>query len=561
MRTALTLSLALTLGIAGVANAQHEGHGDAGWASSLDSLAKGAQLFTDLGTFHRATRGATSKEAQAYFDQGMRLTYGFNHDEATRSFAKAATLAPKCAMCFWGVALTLGPNYNAPMLPDCARVAWEALGKAQALAKSASPVEQALIAALGKRYHGPDPEPPPAHHPYDVAYAAAMKSVAKRFPKDDDVQVLYAESLMDVNPWRLWTHDGQAEPGTDDSVAALEGVLKSSPLHPGANHYLIHAIEASAHPERALPEAERLAALIPGAGHIQHMPAHIYQRVGRYLDAVKTNRHAIEVDAAYMAKTTPPGYYGMYMGHNHGFLSYAAAMIGLSNESVTNARAAVKAVPPGMLDMAPGMDYFAAESTLALVRFGKWQELLAEPAPPAKYTVLSAIYHHGRGMAQASLGHLAEAEQEAAAIDKLAAAYPAGMTAGNGVNNAHDIATLASLAVKGRIAEKRGKLDDAIKAYSAAVAIEDKLGYNEPADWFYPMRHFLGAALLDANKAKEADAVYVEDLRRNPRNGWSLFGHYQALTKLGRTDEAKKAKADFDQVWSQADIKLTRSAF
>lgn len=557
MRTAITLSLALILG-GGAALAQHE-HGG-GWASSLESLAAGAQLFPDLGRLHRPLKGV-SKDAQAYFDQGLRLTYGFNHDEATRSFAKAAALAPDCAMCFWGVALTLGPNYNAPMLPDRARVAWEALGKAQALAKGASPVDQALIAALAKRYAGPDPMPPPAHHPNDVAYATAMADVAKRFPKDVDVQTLYAESLMDVNPWRLWTHDGQPAPGTNELLAALERALKLQPTHPGANHYYIHAVEPSPHPERALPEAERLAKLIPGAGHIQHMPAHIFQRVGRYLDAVKTNRHAITVDEAYMAKTKPPGYYGMYLGHNHGFLAYAASMIGLSKEAIDNARAAVKAVPPSMLEMAPGMDFFAAESTLALVRFGKWQELLAEPQPPAKYTVLSAIYHHGRGMAQASLGHLPEAQAEVAALDKLIAGYPPNMGAGNGVNNAHDIATLAELAVKGRIAEKQGKLDDAIADYTKAVAIEDKLGYNEPADWFYPMRHFLGAALLDAGHAKEADAVYVEDLRRNPKNGWALFGRWQALTKLGQAAEAKKVKAEFDKVWAQADVKLTRSAF
>ena len=530
-----------------------------GWASSLSSLAQGAQIFTDLGAFHRDF-ASVPKNAQAYFDQGMRLTYGFNHDESTRSFAKAAELDPNCAMCFWGVALTLGPNYNAPMLPDRARVAWEALGKAQALAQSASPVEQALIGALAKRYTSAAPLSPPLQHANDVAYATAMRAVARRFPNDVDVQVLFAEALMDVRPWKLWASDGTPAPGTLDLVAALEHALKLAPDHPGANHYYIHALEP-VHPERAVRSADKLAGLIPGAGHIQHMPAHIYQRVGRYFDAATANRRAIAVDKAYLAKTNAPGYYAMYLGHNYGFLSYATSMIGRSAESIDTAVIAAAAIPPSMLEMAPGMDFFSAEPTLARVRFGRWAELLTASAPPAKYPVLSAIYHHGRGMAQASLGHLDEAATELAALEKLAAGYAKDLGAGNGLNTARDIAAVAGLAVKGRIAEKRGKLADAVAAYTAAVAVEDRLAYNEPADWFYPMRHFLGAALLDAGRAKEADAVYVEDLKRNPANGWSLFGRWQALTKLGRSEEAKQVKTAFDRAWAQADVVLSRSAF
>jgi tetratricopeptide (TPR) repeat protein len=541
----------------GAARAQAPSAG--AWASSLSSLAEGAQIFSDLGAFHRDF-ASVPKHAQAYFDQGMRLTYAFNHDEATRSYAKAAALAPRCAMCFWGVALTLGPNYNAPMLPDRARVAWEALGKAQALAPSASPVEQALIGALAKRYAGAAPLSPPMQHANDVAYATAMRAVARRFPNDVDVQVLFAEALMDVRPWKLWASDGTPAPDTLDLVAALEHALKLAPDHPGANHYYIHALEP-AHPERALRSADKLAGLIPGAGHIQHMPAHIYQRVGRYFDAATANRRAIAVDKAYLGKTTPPGYYAMYLGHNYGFLSYATSMIGRSAESIDTAIIAAAAIPPSMLEMAPGMDFFAAGPTLARVRFGRWAELLTASAPPAKYAVLSAIYHHGRGMAQASLGHLDEAATELAALEKLAAGYATDLGAGNGLNTARDIAAVAGLAVKGRIAEKRGQSLDAVAAYTAAVAVEDRLAYNEPADWFYPMRHFLGAALLDAGRAKEADAVYVEDLKRNPANGWSLFGRWQALTKLGRSDEAKQVKAAFDRAWAQADVVLSRSAF
>jgi tetratricopeptide (TPR) repeat protein len=264
---------------------------------SLRSWAEGAQWFGGLGDLHRAVT-TSSKEAQAYFDQGLRLNFGFNHDEAARSFARAAELDPDCASCFWGVALTLGPNYNVPMLPERAAVAWEALTRARQRAERATPVEQALIAALARRYPGPQPLPPPAMQLFSEAYAAAMREVAAQFPGDLDVQVLFAEAAMNVNPWKLWSLDGKAAPGTDEIVRTLEGVLAKNPLHAGANHYYIHTVEASPHPERALASAERLAKLMPGAGHVVHMPAHVYQRVGRYHDASDTNRAALAADRA-----------------------------------------------------------------------------------------------------------------------------------------------------------------------------------------------------------------------------------------------------------------------
>ncbi|HUM11646.1 MAG TPA: hypothetical protein VLT82_11905 [Myxococcaceae bacterium] len=525
--------------------------------ASVLALAQGAQLFDDLGTLSRPV-GTTSPEAQRYFDQGLRLSYGFNHDEATRSFARAAELDPGCAACLWGVAWTLGPNYNVPMLPDRAQAAWDALQAARERASRARPVEQALITALATRYRGPQPVDPPGQQPMNEAFAAAMREVAKAHPDDDDVQIIFAESLMDVNPWHLWTLDGQPAPGTEEIVATLERVLGRDPRHPGANHYYIHAVEASTSPDRAVPSAERLPGLMPAAGHIVHMPAHIFQRVGRYADASEANRRAIRADEAYLARTKPPGYYPMYLGHNHGFLAYSASMLGRSEESLRAARAATQAIPPEMLDMMPGMDFFAAEPLLVMVRFGKWKELLVEPRPPAKYPTLAGLWLHARGMALASTGKSGEAQAMMRELRALATKLPPDLIAGQ--NPASAMCRLGADAIEARVAERARTWKPALAAWRRAVIQEDGFAYNEPADWFYPMRHYLGAALLEAKKPKEAEAVYREDLRRNPNNGWALHGLAASLAAQGRKDEASVARRKFEEAWKDADIKLTRSA-
>jgi tetratricopeptide (TPR) repeat protein len=524
---------------------------------SVLALAQGAQLFDDLGTHTRAV-GTATPEAQRYFDQGLRLSYGFNHDEATRSFARAAELDPGCAPCFWGVAWTLGPNYNVPMLPDRAQAAWDALQAAQERASRARPVEQALILALATRYKGPEPQDPPHQQPMNEAFAGAMREVAKAHPDDDDVQVIFAESLMDVNPWHLWTLDGKPAPGTEEIVATLERVLARSTQHPGANHYYIHAVEASTSPARAVSAAERLPALMPAAGHIVHMPAHIFQRVGRYADASEANRRAIRADEAYLARTKPPGYYPMYLGHNHGFLSYSASMVGRSEESIRSARAAAKAIPPEMLDMMPGMDFFAAEHLLAMVRFGKWKDLLAEPRPPEKYAVLTGLWLHARGMALASTGKTHEAQAMMRELRTLATKVPQDLLAGQ--NPASSMCRLGADAIEARIAERARRWKPAVAAWQRAVIQEDGFAYNEPADWFYPMRHYLGAALLDAKKPKEAEAVFRQDLKQNPDNGWALYGLSVSLAAQGKKDEAGATRKKFEAVWKDADIKLTRTA-
>jgi tetratricopeptide (TPR) repeat protein len=522
--------------------------------SPVAALAEGAKRFDDLGRYHMKV--TATPEAQAWFDQGLRLNYGFNHDEATRSFAKGAEVDPACAMCFWGAALTMGPNYNVPMLPDRAQAAWGALQRAQALAPKAAPVEQALIGALAVRYKGPEPVDPVAMQPQNVAYADAMRAVAKKFPDSEDAQVLFAEAMMDTNPWHLWTLDGQPAPGTEEIVATLEAVLAKDPNHPGANHYYIHAVEASPHPEKALAAAERLPGLIPGAGHIVHMPAHIFQRIGRYADASAASEHAVKIDQAYFDAVKPPGYYPMYLGHNWGFLAFAESMRGRGAASLAAARTVLKVVPPEMMDMMPGMDFFFAEPILVMVRFGRWDELLAEPRPAAKYIVLTGLWLHGHGMALAGKGRLKEALADHAELVKLAAAAPPDLQGGNNV--ARDLLNVGAKILEARIATLQKK-KNALALWAEAVALEDKLAYSEPADWFYPVRHYQGAALLAAHEAKEAEAVYREDLRRNRGNGWALFGLGQALR--AQRKDAKDVDAEFGKVWEGAEVRLTTSAF
>jgi hypothetical protein len=349
--------------------------------TTLAQWADGAQLFDGLGNFHR---GITTQfpEAQVYFDQGMRLLWAFNHDEASRSFARAALLDPDCAMCFWGVALTIGPNYNLPMMMESrARIAWQAVQQAKSNAQHATPVEQALIAALAERYPNDSPLDPSNQGPVLAAYARAMQDVAQKFPGDNDVQTMAAEAMMTVNAWKLWSLDGVPAPGTPEVVTRLAGVMARDPHHPGANHYYVHAIEASPRPQDAVPAAERLGGMMPAAGHLEHMPAHIMQRVGRYADAAKANRKGAAADLAYFAKTRPLDYYVMYTAHNYQFLAFSTAMEGRKAETVEAMQKARAIIPVDLLAAMPGSDWYAAHFFAAMIRFGLWDDILAEPAP------------------------------------------------------------------------------------------------------------------------------------------------------------------------------------
>ncbi len=519
--------------------------------------AVGAQLFDGLGDFHRKVT-TSSAQAQQYFDQGMRYLWAFNHDESTRSFARAAQLDPACALCYWGVALTVGPNYNLPfMAQPRAQAAWEALQQAHRTSSQATPVEQALVGAVAKRYQGAAPLDPSNEGPVLTAYAEAMRDVAKRFPDDLDVQVLYAEAMMNLHPWKLWTLDGHPAPGTDEIVATLESVLARHPAHPGANHYYIHVMEASPHPERALASAERLHGMMPAAGHLQHMPAHILQRVGRYDDAAEANRQGASADAAYFAKAKPLDYYMMYTAHNYQFLAFSTAMEGRKAETLDAVRKARETITDDMLLTMPGVDWSITESYAALVRFGLWDDMLAVPAPNPQLSGLTGGYLINKAIALAAKGRVDDAKATVAQLEKLSTSTPADYAAGN--NTARDMFAIGALVAKARIADAEGKRDDAIAFLRDAVTKEDQTAYAEPADWFSPVRHILGAELLKAGKPAEAEAVYRKDLELHPHNGWALYGLAQALK--AQSKDASMVDQEFQQAWSRADVSMTTSAF
>jgi len=535
------------------------GHGAAGVPITLAQWADGAQQFDGLGSFHRAVT-TTSPEAQAYFDQGMRLLWAFNHDESSRSFAKAAAIDPGCAMCLWGVALTVGPNYNLPMMAaPRAKVAFDALQRARVAASRGTPVEQALISALAARYPDAKPLDPSSEGPVLTAYAQAMQRVARAYPDDGDVQTLTAEALMNVNAWKLWSLDGTPAEGTEAIVALLEGVMAKQPTHPGANHYYIHATEASPHPDKAVAAAERLPGMMPAAGHLEHMPAHIMQRVGRCADAALANRKGADADVAYFGMTRPPDYYAMYTAHNYQFLAYSTSMQGRRADTLDAVRKSRAVISDSLLAAMPGSDWYVGELYIGMVRFGMWDEVLAQPAPDAKLAALTAGYRYARTMALAAKGRIAEAGSELAALETLAAAATADDSAG--LNSAADVLAVAVLVGKARIAQARKQDNEAIALLTEAATKEDALAYDEPSDWFIPVRHVLGAALLRAGRPQDAEQVYHADLRRHPENGWALCGLAQSLTAQKQEGAAQAARARFVKAWKNADIALSASSF
>ena len=526
---------------------------------TLAAWAKGAQLFDGLGTFHRkvTTRSAL---AQRYFDQGMRFIWAFNHDEATRSFAKAAQIDPRCGSCYWGVALTLGPNYNMPMMSSPrAKVGWQAVRKAEANARRAKPVERALIAAVAKRYRGTGEVDPSNSGPLLNAYVEAMRKVAARYPNDLDVRTMYAEALMNTNPWKLWKDDGTANPGTDKILSTLRYVLEKDPKHPGANHYYIHAVEASQHPEMGVASAEALEGMMPAAGHLEHMPAHILQRVGRYDEAAEANRKGAAADLAYLKETAPPDYYPMYLIHNFQFLASSAAMEGRRAETITALREARQHIPDQLLFGMPGLDWSASFIYDGYTKFGMWDEMLKEPAPDEKLPGATISYLQSRATALAATGKTEEAKAELARSEKLIAGVADEATQGN--NRARPLYEIGQLKAEARVAGAAGNHQNAVALLTQAVAAEDKLAYNEPRDMIFPTRHLLGAELLAAGNPADAEAVYREDLKRNPNNGWAYFGLSQALAAQNRTADAGAAQKQFEDAWRRADVKLASTAF
>jgi tetratricopeptide (TPR) repeat protein len=525
----------------------------AGWST-------GARLFDGLGDYHR-TVSTRSQEAQRYFDQGMRFLWGFNHDESTRSFARALELDPSCAMCAWGVALTVGPNYNVPMLAGArAKIAFEATKRAQSLAGSAAPVEQALISTLAQRYPNAQPLDPRSTARILTAHAAAMRAVARRFPADLDVQTLYAESVMNVHAWKLWSPDGTPAEGTREIIATLESVLKRDPMHMGALHYYVHAVEASPHPEKGLAAAARLRTLAPAAGHLVHMPAHILHRVGRYEESADANRKGAAADVAYLAKTNPIDYYpAMYVSHNYQFLAYSAAAEGREAETLDAVRRSRASVSDAQLQEMPGTDWYVAELYTAPVRFGRWDMLLAEAPPAPGSASLTGGYLYATTVALAAKNRPAEARERLAQLDTLIARLPADVPAGQ--NTLSDVLAIARRVSAARIMSAEGRSEEAIQDLREAVLLEDGLAYDEPAGWFFPVRHLLGAELLRVGKANDAEKTYRDDLARHPGNGWALFGLLQALKAEGRGAEVSAAEAEFRAAWRHATISISTSAF
>jgi tetratricopeptide (TPR) repeat protein len=412
---------------------------------------------------------------------------------------------------------------------------------------------------VGKRYRGIGEVDPSNSKPLLTAYVDAMRGVAAKYPNDLDVQTMYAEGLMNTNPWKLWNADGTPNPGTEQILDKLRYVLSKDPHHPGANHYYIHAVEASEHPEQAVASAEALEGMMPAAGHLEHMPAHILQRVGRYEEAAEANRKGAAADLAYLKETAPPDYYPMYLIHNFQFLAAAAGMEGRRAETIQALRDARQHMPDAMLIAMPGYDWPASFLYDGLVKFGLWDEMLKEPAPNPQLVGATIHYLQSRATALAATGKVEEAKAELAKAEKLIAATPAEATQGN--NQAKPLYDIGQLKAQARIASAEGKRDDAVRLLSDAVGLEDKLAYNEPNDMIFPTRHLLGAELLAAGKPVEAEAVFREDLKRHPNNGWAYYGLAQALTAEKRDAEAAAARKQFDEAWTKADVRLADVVF
>ena len=518
---------------------------------------KAADLsLTAVGRQHHAIRTG-SKEAQEYFDQGITLVYGFNHEEAALAFQRAAELDPASPMPLWGIALAVGPNYNADVDAAREKLAWETVQRAKTLAAHAPQIEQDYVAALAARYTG---EAKPDYKKLSLNYAAAMKALAAQYPDDLDAATMYAESLMDLHPWKLWTTDGKPGEDTLEIVRVLESVLARDPNHAGANHYYIHAVEASANPDRALMSAHRLDTMVPQAGHLVHMPAHIYERTGYYDAALKSNLEAAKVDAVYAenAKASGTMYDLMYHSHNEHFAAMAASMQGNYTAAKKSADAMTERLMPHVSTM-PMLDGFIMTPIWVDARFGKWGEILSRREPGKELVNTHAMWRYSRAVAYAQQGKATEAEKEKELLRKEAAAIPSDSLFGE-QNKASDVLGIAIHAAEARIAAAQGYTDEAIAHWEKAVAVQDKLNYNEPADWYYPVRESLGAALLKSGKASEAERVFREDLRQNPRNPRSLFGLREALHAQGKESDAAWVERQFAAGWKNADTKLTLAA-
>ncbi|MGC1435152.1 MAG: hypothetical protein WA847_04585, partial [Terriglobales bacterium] len=542
MRFRISFLLALLLCIPSIAQ-DHSAH----------TQSKPTTLMSGVGNVHHPV-SASNPEAQKFFDQGLCLIYDFNHDEAARSFQRAAELDPKLAIAYWGIAEAVGPNYNDPASEERFKQAHEAIQKAVELSGNASPSEQAYIQAMAKRF--------PADPKADLKKAAedyrdAMRELVKKYPDDLDAATLFAESGMNLHPWGLWHVDGTPEAGTEEIVTTLESVIRRDPNHLGAIHYYIHATEASSNPQRALAYANKLASLAPNAGHIVHMPSHVYIRTGDYEAAVKTNEEAAAVDRAYIQATGVQGIYPMmYYSHNLHFIAMCASMNGNYAEARKNADLLVANVAPHVKDMPP-LEGFMTIPMAVDLRFHKWNEILAMPQPDPSMKITTGFWHFSRGMAFAGTGKLSEAEAEYKIVSDAEQNTPPDVVFAAPINNkAKDIMKISEDVLGAKIGMARKDYAQAISLLTAAVAIQDTLKYGEPPDWFFPVRESLGGALLINGDATGAEKVFRADLDRNPRNPRSLFGLQQALKAQNRNYDAGFVEAEFHDSWTGGEVKV-----
>lgn len=560
----LVLQVSAVLILAGCAEQKSETTlGDQAATESTEVLAlaerAGAPLFDGMGDYEMPIT-TEEQDAQRYFNQGMVLAFAFNHAESIRSFRAAQTLDPTCAMCFWGEALATGPNINVTskgkviMSAGEREAAFAALQKALALKDNATVREQAYIEALATRYNG-DAETD--REPLDRAWAEAMGSVVKQYPDDMTAASIYAESLMNTMPWNYWSDDGIAKPETSAVIESLDRVLQAEPDHPLALHLYIHALEASNDPSRAETAADRLANLVPGAGHLVHMPSHIYYRIGRYNDAALANQRAADVDEAYIAACNAQGFYpALYYPHNIHFLWSAATMQGQSALSIESARRVVANVRVEQVQAFPTVEFFRTVPLLSLVRFGKWDDILEEPHPHEGFMFAKSVWHYARGVAYAAKGEAALAKSELDVLVPLqddvsvrfldSRDYPGSLLVG-----------IAIELLRGEIAYRAGAFGEAITHFTSAVEKQDSLPYTEPPFWYYPTRQSLGAALMASGDAQGAEAVFRLDLEQYPHNGWSMFGLTQALRAQDKDAQADEVQMHFEKAWQFADVELT----
>ncbi len=509
-------------------------------------LADTPVLYTNLGTL-RFKAGTRSPKAQAWFDQGIRLAFAFNHAEAQRAFREAQKLDPNCALCFWGEALILGPNINMPMVPEANAPALEALGKSVALAPSAPARDRALIDALAKRYSA---DPKAERAALDAAYADAMKQVAARYPADDTIQTLTAEAMMDTQPWDYWEAGGTKPKGRGgEIVSTLETVLKRNPKHPGAIHLYIHAVEASTQPQKALPYADRLGALMPGAGHVVHMPAHIYYRVGMYHKSLDTNKRAMAVDESYF-KTSPsdPLYKSAYYPHNIHFLMVSAQMGGDGPAAITAAQKLDASMAPEIVAQFAIMQPVKAAPYTTHALFSAPDTILALPAPPANLALVDTMYHYARALAFARKKDSDSAQKEIDALARILRETDYKPFEEFGIP-AKEIVDTARLVATARLADAKGDLDGAARAYEEAVFIEDALAYTEPPYWYYPVRQSLGAIKLRQGKLDDAEKAFRDSLGRVRNNGWALAGLAETYRRKGDASSEKAARQAFARTW------------